>query len=112
MEEYAFLTFVETLLFFYFWPKWMSKHRGYNNAELLRDNPHLRVCYTAKKWITPVTFLCLGAGAAVIGRHFENDIAEIFFLNILVVITALVIGTLVSIIIVDRYKAGNYNKLT
>jgi len=112
MEEYWILTLVETLLLFYFWPKWMATHRGYNNTALLDDNPHLRICYAAKKWITPTTFLSLAAGAAIIGRSFQNDLIEIFFLNILVVITALVIGTMISIIIVDRFKSGNYNKLT
>ena len=112
MEEYLVFTLIETALFFYFWPKWMSKHRGYNNEALLHDNPHLRVCYLAKKWITPLTFLFLGATSVLISRRFQDDIVDIFFLNILVLVSAVVVGTMLSIAVVDHYKTGNYNKLT
>ena len=106
MEDYLFFSLCESIGFLYLWPRMVEKTTDWNSKSLQRDNPHLRICFFARKWITPFLFIVLTGLAIVAGLDHAKEFLEIVVLNMLVVVTALFIGTLASQYIVEHYMVG------
>ena len=106
MEDYLLFSLCEAIGFLYLWPRMVEKTTDWNNKSLQRDNPHLRICFFARKWITPSLFLLLSGLAMVSGLDMANEFLEIVVLNLLVVLATLLIGPLVSQYVVEYYAIG------
>lgn len=106
MENYILFSLCESIGFLYLWPRAVEKTTDWGSKSLQRDNPHLRICFFARKWVTPFLFVVLTSLAIVMGLDHARDFLEVVILNMLVVITTLLIGTLTSHYIVERYMVG------
>ena len=109
MEDFLYISFCESIAFLFLWPRMVEKTTDWYTKSVQKDNPHLRICCNARKWITPLLFLILTIFAMTIGLEMAKDFFEIIVLNMLVVITALFAGPLVSQYIVEHYIVGRKN---
>ncbi len=106
MEDFLYISFCEALAFFVLWPRMMERTNDWGRKQVQRDNPHLRICCNARKWITPVLFIVLTFAAVFLGMDLAIEFTEIVLLNMLVVVTALLLGTIMTQSIVDRFMVG------
>ncbi|KAB2880399.1 hypothetical protein F9K33_05200 [bacterium] len=106
MEDYIFISLCESIGFLYLWPRAVGKTTDWSSKFMQRDNPHLRICYFARKWVTPLLFVALTVMVIVTVLDHAKEFIEIVILNLLVVISSLLIGSLASQYIVERYRVG------
>ncbi|MBX7152448.1 hypothetical protein K1X84_12460 [bacterium] len=105
MKEFLLFSLLEAAVIFYFWPRFIGK-RGYHNAAILRDNPHLRIIYYARLWVTPIIFLLFAVMSAVTLTRIHQDILELLFLNAFLLISSVFLGGLISKSIEEKYRVG------
>jgi len=106
MTDYLLFSVYEAIGFLFLWPCMVEKTTDWSNKSLQRDNPHLRICFFARKWITPSLFILLSGLAMVAGLDMADEFLEIVVLNLLVVLSTLLIGPLVSQYVVEHYMVG------
>lgn len=106
MQDYLLISFMEFIGFLFFWTKVVEKTTDWGHKPLQRDNPHLRICFYSRKWITPAMFLVLSCIVITIGIERAGETVEIVLLNLLVVMSTLLIGPLLSQAVVDHYAKG------
>lgn len=109
MEDFLFISFCESIAFLFLWPRMIEKTTDWYSKPVQKDNPHLRICCNARKWITPALFVVLSVIAMTLGLDLAKEFLEIIILNILVVITTLSVGTILSQYIVEHYMVGRKN---
>jgi hypothetical protein len=109
MEDFLFISFCESIAFLFLWPRMIEKTTDWHSKPVQKDNPHLRICFYARKWITPALFVVLSVIAMTLGLDLAKEFLEIIILNMLVVITTLSVGTILSQYIVEHYMVGRKN---
>lgn len=105
MKEFLLFSFFEAVVIFYFWSQFIGK-RGYHNAAILRDNPHLRIGYYARLWVTPAIFLLFSIMSAFALLQIHQDFMELLFLNAFLLVSSVFIGGLISKSIEEKYRMG------
>lgn len=105
MKEFLLFSFLEAAVIFYFWPRFIGK-RGYHNAAILRDNPHLRIGYYARLWVTPAIFLLFSVTSALALHRIHQDLLELLFLNAFLLVSSVFLGGLISKSIEEKYRMG------
>ncbi|MBL7995904.1 hypothetical protein JNM05_11095 [bacterium] len=106
MEDYILISLCESIGFLYLWPRTVEKTTDWSSKFTQRDNPHLRICYFARKWVTPLLFVALTVVAIAVVLEHAKEFFDIINLNLLVVMSSLLMGSLASQYIVERYRAG------
>lgn len=109
MEDYLFMSLCESVGFLFLWPRVIEKTTDWSNKSVQRNNPHLRICFYARKWITPILFVVLTGLAIGIGLDLAKEFIEIVLLNLLVLTATLFFGIFVSQYIVEHYMVGRKN---
>lgn len=106
MEDYLLISLCESVGFLFLWPRMVEKTTDWSSKSLQKNNPHLRICYYARKWITPFLFVVLSSVAISFGMDLAKEFVEIVVLNLVVLATTLLLGTLASQYVIEHYMTG------
>jgi hypothetical protein len=104
MQDFLLITLFELVAIVFIWSTMAWKKWG--SAEWQKRNPHLRICYYTKKWLTPLVFMLTSGVALLFFADRAEDDIDLIFLNILVLFVSLFFGTLISQAIINHFVSG------
>ncbi|HMW33112.1 MAG TPA: hypothetical protein PLH27_09595 [bacterium] len=106
MSEYFILSCIEFFILLIVSERVLAARNGWANPSIWRDNTHIRMCYLIRKWSIPSLFLILNTVAVSSFAHHAHELAELFFMNVLVLMSSAVLGLLLGESAVQRYRVG------